>query len=315
LGRISSETGRSGRRLVWRKHSGGWGGYKEMAMDNFTFIETEADLIALRKYLFQENIEKISMDFEGDYNLHAYGEKLCLIQMFDGKKYFIIDPLTIRDEEIILFLENKKIVKYMFGTESDISLIYKQYGIRLNNVFDQQILVNVLEMEHKGLDAVIKDVLNIESKNKKRFQMYNWIRRPIEKEALQYALNDVAYLFQINDVLMKRILDENKYNDLLLQIIRSDFDFEKERTPGIFKKFEYKNLSKGRKDRFTKIYNLRDETAREYNLPPNSLLSNDTMFNLVNGKESPERARLSTTVTEKTRNEIINKLKGLLKTE
>jgi ribonuclease D len=281
-------------------------------MDDFTFIETEAGLIAFRKYLFQENIDKIAMDFEGDYNLHAYGEKLCLIQIFDGKKYFIIDPLKIRDEEIILFLENKKIVKYMFGTESDISLIYKQYGIRLNNVFDQQLLVDVLAMEHKGLDAVIKDVLNIETKNKKRFQMFNWIKRPIEKDALQYALNDVAYLFQINAALMKRILDENKYNDLLLQIIRRDFDFEKERTPGIFKKIEYKNLPIRKKDIFTQIYNLRDAIAREYNLPPNSLLSNDAMFNLVNGKEVPEKVRLSNAVTEKTRNDIITALKGLL---
>ena len=281
-------------------------------MDDFTFIENSADLITFRKYLFQENIEKIAMDFEGDFNLHAYGEKLCLIQLFDGKKYFIIDPLRIPNEEIILFFENKKIVKYMFGAESDKSLVYKQYGIRLNNVFDQQILVNVLGMEHKGLDAVLKDVLNVEVKNKKRFQMYNWIKRPIEKDAMHYALNDVAYLFQINTVLMKRILDENKYDDLLLQIIRSDFDFEKERTPGIFKKFEYKNLSNKKKDIFTKIYHLRDAIAKEYDLPPNSLLSNDAMFNLVNGRELPENVRIGKTVTEKTRNEIITTLKGFL---
>jgi ribonuclease D len=167
-------------------------------------------------------------------------------------------------------------------------------------------------MEHKGLDAVLKDVLNIEVKNKKRFQMFNWIKRPIDKEALQYALNDVAWLFQINAVLMKRILDENKYNDLVLQIIRRDFDFEKERTPGIFKKFEYKNLSNKKKDVFAKIYNLRDEIAKEYDLPPNSLLSNDTMFNLVNGRELPERVRINSAVAEKTRNEIIRALKGLL---
>jgi ribonuclease D len=281
-------------------------------MGDFTFIETAADMVAFRKYLLQENIEKIAMDFEGDFNLHAYGEKLCLIQLFDGKKYFIIDPLKIQNEEIILFFENKKIVKYMYGTESDVSLIYKQYGIRLNNVFDQQILVNVLGMEHKGLDAVLKDVLNVEVKNKKRFQMYNWIRRPIDKEAMHYALNDVAYLFQINAVLMKRILDENKYNDLVLQIIKSDFDFEKERTPGIFKKYEYKNLSNKKKDIFTKIYNVRDAMAKEYDLPPNSLLSNDDMFSLVNGRESPEKIRLGKTVTEKTRNEIISTLKKLL---
>ncbi|GHT83605.1 hypothetical protein FACS1894137_05150 [Spirochaetia bacterium] len=281
-------------------------------MDSFTLIETAADLAAFRQYLVQETVDKLAMDFEGDFNLHAYGERLCLIQLFDGKKYFIIDPLHIPNEELILFLENKKIVKYMYGTESDISLIYKQYGIRLNNVFDQQLLADVLGMEHKGLDAVLKAVLNVEVKNKKRFQMYNWIKRPIDTEALRYALNDVAYLFQINAALMKRILDENKYTDLVLQIIKRDFDFDKERTPGIFKKIDYKNFSRGNKELFTKIYNLRDAIAREYNLPPNSLLSNDAMFNLVKGREVPEKVRINGTVPEKTRNDIITTLKGLL---
>jgi ribonuclease D len=282
-------------------------------MNNFTLIETGSELAAFRQYLLQENIDKIAMDFEGDFNLHAYGEKLCLIQIFDGKKYFIIDPLKIRNEEIILFLENKKIVKFMYGTESDISLVSKQYGIRLNNVVDLQILVNVLNLEHKGLDAVLKEVLNIEVKNKKQFQMYNWLKRPIDRESLRYALNDVAYLFQLNDVLLKRIINEKKYEELLLQIIRRDFDFEKERVPGIFKKIEYKNLPKEKKEVFTKIYNLRDTLAREYNLPPNSLLSNDAMFNLVNGRESPANVKFSKVVTEKTKSEIINTLNGLLR--
>jgi ribonuclease D len=282
-------------------------------MDDFTLIETGGDLAAFRQYLFQENIDRIAMDFEGDFNLHAYGEKLCLIQIFDGKKYFIIDPLNIRNEEVILFFENKKIIKYMYGTESDISLVYKQYGIRLNNVFDQQILVNVLGMERKGLDAVLKDVLNIDVKNKKRFQMYNWIKRPVEHEAMQYALNDVAWLFQIHDVLMHRITSENKYEELLSQIIKRDFDFEKERVPGIFKKIEYRNLPGRKKEVFTKIYNLRDTFAREHNLPPNSLLGNDAMFNLVNGRELPEKVRFGRSVTEKTKNEIINTLKDLLR--
>jgi ribonuclease D len=167
-------------------------------------------------------------------------------------------------------------------------------------------------MEHKGLDAVLKNVLNVEVKNKTRFQMYNWIKRPIEKDAMHYALNDVAWLFQLNAALMKRIVDENKYNDLLLQIIRSDFDFEKERTPGIFKKFEYKNLSRGKKDAFAKMYTMRDAIAKEYDLPPNSLLSNDTMFKLVEGRESPENIRIGKPVTEKTKNEIISTLRELL---
>ena len=34
----------------------------------------------------------IAVDLEGEFNLHIYGEHLCLIQIFDGKDFYIIDP-------------------------------------------------------------------------------------------------------------------------------------------------------------------------------------------------------------------------------
>jgi ribonuclease D len=32
----------------------------------------------------QQGINTIAMDFEGEINLHIYGEHLCLIQVFDS---------------------------------------------------------------------------------------------------------------------------------------------------------------------------------------------------------------------------------------
>jgi ribonuclease D len=114
---------------------------------------------------------------------------------------------------------------------------------------------------------------------------------------------------------MESIISKSKYEDLILQLIKRDFDFEKERVPGIFKKIEYRNLPNGKKEVFTKIYNLRDKIAQEYDLPPNSLLSNESMFNLVNGRESPESAAgpgKRNSIPEKAKNEIANGLKTLL---
>jgi ribonuclease D len=277
-------------------------------MNTMVFKYIDNDLIDFRKYLHYENINKISLDFEGEYNLHVYGEKLCLIQIFDGKQYFIIDPLKINDEVIIEFLKNKKIVKLMYGVESDVSLIYKQYGVKLNNVFDQKILVDTLNIETKSLDGIIKYLFNEEIKDKKKYQMYNWLKRPIDKNALQYALNDVKYLFKINELLMEKIIKNNMYNELIVGIITRDFDFDKERMPGIFKKNEFKILSEEQKKEFQKIFEIRETFAKSLNMPPYNILGNDILFEIINKKIAIVNIKLNGRISEKIKNEIIKKL-------
>ena len=58
------------------------------------YIEIKSSL-ELRTYLkkFDEKGEHtIALDIEAENNLHAYGEKLCLVQIFDGVDSIIIDP-------------------------------------------------------------------------------------------------------------------------------------------------------------------------------------------------------------------------------
>ena len=253
-------------------------------MNNYTYIDTTEKLINFRKYLNDKNITKIAMDFEGEFNLHIYGEKLCLIQIFDGEKYFVIDPFNIADSEICKTLNNPKIIKYMYGADSDINLIYKQYGIKLRNVFDQKIFVDVLNFDKKGLDSVIHVLFGVENKLKTKFQKHNWVRRPITPAAIIYALNDVKYLFEMNDLLIKKIIDENKVNELITRIITNDFDFEKERKPKIFKEREFNRLSENNKKLFHQIYETRDVYAKMLNMPPHNVLENMLLFDIVNKK-------------------------------
>ena len=57
---------------------------------DYTIIDNGKDLLA--KLDQWNGLERIAVDFEGEFNLHIYGEHLCLIQVYDGKSYYIIDP-------------------------------------------------------------------------------------------------------------------------------------------------------------------------------------------------------------------------------
>ena len=91
------------------------------------------------------SLERIAVDFEGEFNLHIYGEHLCLIQIFDGKDFFIIDPRSreVSEKGLSLFFSSP-VKKVWFDSQSDASLVYKKYGMRIDS---QMLLLSIRNME------------------------------------------------------------------------------------------------------------------------------------------------------------------------
>lgn len=249
-------------------------------MIKYATISTDIELINLRKHWFNENIHAIAIDFEGEYNLHVYGCRLCLIQVFDGIDYYIIDPFTISNIELKKTLQDSDLVKIFYGADSDRSLVYKQYGIKLNGVLDLKTFVDVLGYENKGLDDIINKVIGIKIEHKKKYQMHNWIKRPIDKDAIQYALTDVQYLFQLKEKLLNMIIVEGKTEALIERIIKYRIDYYKESIPAIFKSKEFKVLKTEEKKLAKKIYEIREIFAKEIDCPPNILLDKVIFINV-----------------------------------
>jgi ribonuclease D len=278
----------------------------------YTLIENDEDIINMRKYFHYNNITKIAIDFEGDYNLHAYGKKLCLIQIFDGKIFYIIDPIKISREEIINFFKNKKIIKIMYGADSDIDLIYSLYGIFIKNVFDQKLIVDIFNLEHKGLDEVLKYYLSIEIKDKKKYQQYDWRKRPIDENAIRYALNDVAHLLKLNDHLMEQLKNNNKYEELIYKLVKKDYLPKKKKIQRIFMNKEYKKLSDENKEIFKNIFEIREYYAEEYDMAPFHLINNDILFDLVYKRKKINEIKISKKILTEIQNEIKEKIKKIL---
>ena len=255
---------------------------------DYVDIRSNDDLHKLINSLNDRNVKTIAMDFEGEFNLHVYGEKLCLIQMYDGDDYYLIDPFPLSDEIITKFLTLKNMLYIFFAADSDRSLVFKQYGVKMNGVYDLQHLVEVLDLPGKGLDAVLLSELGITIENKKKYQRQNWITRPIQEGAKQYAIGDVAYLFDLHKSLLSKIKVEDKVEKLIFKLAGTFKDFDKKSVPGIFKTPAFRRMNRGMKDRYTKIVELREACAKELNVPANMIL---TKQDLVSVTEDTGRIR------------------------
>lgn len=280
------------------------------------YIDTDAALKAWLDSLKSRKVERVGVDIEGEFNLHCYGEHLCLVQVFDGRDYALIDPFKVRITLIRDFFENETIAKIMYDCTGDRTLLYRKYGIDVKNIEDLFPAAELLDLEKRNLGFVLTRFLGVEPKAKKKFQQHNWMRRPIQKEALDYALEDVRYLFDLKTALLKELasldlLDEYEKNNRAVQ----EKPVNMNPVPGVFRKNRFKKMPSRARDLFTKIFEMRDGYAELLDLPPNTVLSNENVFALSQGQISVGRLRFPHRVSRDIRARICRELEDLLKND
>jgi len=258
-------------------------------MNEHIYIDTDQDFRAFLGRLKERAVRDIALDIEGEFNLHVYGERFCLLQLTDGSEDVAIDPFGVSGDLLKELLENRDLLKITYDSASDRSLMAKSHGIVMNSILDLRPAVDLLEFPKQGLSAVLADALGVEEAgSKKKFQQYNWTRRPIDPAAVQYALQDVRHLFPLKDVLLRRLAERGQLEAFFLENLkRQDRPPELNRKPGIFRSGRHARLTKSQKTAFEAIYDIRERYARDLDLPPNTVLSNNDLFSLVQGALSP----------------------------
>lgn len=246
---------------------------------NYTLVEKIEDFRKLLEDFKKNGTKTLSMDFEEESNLHAYGEHLCTIQLFDHQKYYLIDALALQktDEGRALlkeFLEGEE-EKIMFDCSSDAAIVRKVLAIHMANVYDLRIVAKALGF-NGNLTSLIERNLHIPSEgvaSKHRFQRANWMRRPLPEAQIQYALADVQYLFDLKASLEEEL--ETKSPGVRTQVrsqMKKCAQPKHKDRPGWEKICNYKRLSLREKVFIKYFFIARDEIARKKNVPPANIL-------------------------------------------
>lgn len=276
----------------------------------YKYIKTDKEFSNYLEELRLQNITEIALDIEGEYNLHSYGEKLCLIQVFDGNVPVIIDAFEVSINLIRELFETRIISKIMFDSSSDQRLLYKQYNIRIHNIIDLKPAVDILDYEGKNLGALLTDKLKLDPIDKKSFQMYDWQTRPIDAAAINYAIMDVLYLFELRRIMFIDLKNEDKYDAYKERNFGIQSQAPKiSKEPPIFRKRFFINLSPSQQRKFTKIYWIRDKYAKQLDFPPFHVFSNEKIRKLTVKPHTVEtlqtREEIDESILRKLKNEIL----------
>jgi ribonuclease D len=165
------------------------------------WIDSETALNTMVNQL--QRCSNLTLDTEYDSFKRSYGFKALLIQVFDGKKVYIIDPLSDLDlRPLWNIIEDKNIRKILYSGSEDIALL-KAMGCSIQNVFDVQVAATLCNHPARNLGGLIEtETGKLLDKSQ---QQSDWSKRPLSDAQLSYAANDVIHLPQIADKLIREV--------------------------------------------------------------------------------------------------------------
>ncbi|GAB3307351.1 ribonuclease D [Hymenobacter humi] len=247
---------------------------------------TTADAIAAAAAHFA-TLPRIGIDLEFDDMRHRYGRHLALIQVFDGQEAYLIDPLPLPDmaaglEPLFAVLRNPAVAKVFHSCKSDILLLDEVFAVNCLNIVDTSVQFTLLAAEDNNisLGRLIQAELGFEVD--KGEQKSNWLKRPLTDAQMEYAANDVLYLFELTDRLSARLAELGRsewaaQENIALEAVRYGRDDPR---PWSRNAAKYK-ISPSEMPIFRELYMLRDTVARQLDRPPYHVLSNDRLAELA----------------------------------
>lgn len=277
---------------------------------HFLNITRTAGLRSYLKSLHEKGNHMIALDIEGDSNLHAYGEKLCLIQIYDGVEEVIIDPFKMDGAVLKRLFESTHVLKVMYDAGSDLALLQNAYDIRAKSILDLRPAVELLAYEKKDLHSVIACELNIVLEGKRRYQRYNWIRRPLSDDAITYALNDVIFLLSLKDILLAKLYSRKIVEPFFLKNLQiQNRDYVRSLEDRYRKVSGYTRLNEKHRTVFRRIFNTRDKYAKLYDIPPHHVLHKADMLHLASDARYLEKIRVSKKIDAHSQKEMLEDLR------
>lgn len=142
-----------------------------------------------------------------------YQPLLCLIQTATPEGNFIIDPLTNRMDvtpfwNLIADGTHETIVH---AGRLELEFCWRYTGRFPKKVFDTQIAAGIISGDYPaGYSKIVAHFLNIHTPGTE--SRSNWKFRPLSERQLAYAVDDIAYLHDVRDILAQMILKKNRWN-------------------------------------------------------------------------------------------------------
>lgn len=237
----------------------------------FEYISNQRSLAKALDTIGSQKV--IGLDLEFDNNSFTYGMNLCLIQVgLENKESFLIDPIELGDfGGVFEILADPEVRKIIHSASEDVNVI-QSLGGRVIHISDTEKLARLAGMERTGLGDLLMFFFGV--RLEKELQRSNWNLRPLSKELLDYSAQDVRWLIELEDELIK-IIDEKGIGSWIDPVMRTlENDYHSLKRNGSPKVKGLSQMDPVPRARAEVLLEVREKYAKELNLPPHKVIKN-----------------------------------------
>ncbi|MFO1499426.1 MAG: HRDC domain-containing protein [Verrucomicrobiota bacterium] len=220
--------------------------------------------------------EILAVDTEAD-SLHAYPEKLCLIQVSHPSADLLIDPLADLDLRPLLeVLQSKQVI--LHGADYDLRLLHRTFQFVPAVIFDTMWAARLLGFKEFGLQALVRDLLGVALE--KGPQKANWALRPLPARMAAYALNDTRFLMPLAKILQEQLAAKGRlewFAEVCAKVIRESSRPREVDPDTIWRVKGSDRLDRPAMAILRELWRWRELEARESNKPPYFVMSHEKL--------------------------------------
>jgi ribonuclease D len=224
----------------------------------------------------------IAVDTESN-SLYAYHERVCLIQCSIPGADYIVDPLAGLDlSPLARFFADPGVQNVFHAAEYDVMCLKRDFGFHFANLFDTMWAARILGWPRVGLGDVLKETFGV--RTNKRYQRYNWGKRPLEPEALVYACMDTHYLLPLRRLQADALMQQGRWEEAqeMFDPIAASEPASHTFDPEDFWRIKgAHHLTAHEQAILRELYMWRDQESRRRDRPPFKVLSDRVLIALA----------------------------------
>jgi ribonuclease D len=252
-------------------------------------IDTDQKLAAFLPAL--QKADWIAIDTEAD-SLHAYPEKLCLIQVSMERCDELVDPLSPQIDLKPLLQELHEHELILHGADYDLRLMRKNLNFVPKAIFDTMLASRLLGCREFGLNNLVSKYLGVHLE--KGPQKANWAQRPLTPRMESYARNDTRYLKKLSDMLREELQGKGRlswHQEMCTSLIEDCAQIRSSDPEVVWRVKGSHRLDQRGLAVLREIWLWRETEAVGRNKPPYFILPPETMVDLSEAAASASSVR------------------------
>lgn len=228
----------------------------------------------------------VAVDTESN-SLHAYRERVCLIQFSTPTADYIVDPLALPDlSSLAPFFANPGQQKVFHAAEYDLICLRRDYQFAVVNVFDTMSAARTLGWSQVGLASILDTHFGV--KLNKKYQRADWKRRPLPPEQLDYARLDTHHLVALRDRQLQALTEaglwpEAQEDFARLARVPGHPEHSDPNPPAFWRVTGARNLAPRQAAVLQSLFAYREAQAARVDQPPFKVMGETTLMELARG--------------------------------